>query len=145
MLLLNTIVCRPCHTYDLYSDGFSHQLSSSYPQNPDNVDELITKSCVTTENSKKMQQPGYMRLIIITHYFCKFGISRFRMQVSYRHQPEEDLYPFLASDGLTLALVPQSSFAKCYSWNHNSFILSTLTITCIFTGLSTHPTRLFAC
>ena len=67
------------------------------------------------------------------------------MQVSYRHQPEEDLYPFLASDGLTLALVPQSSFAKCYSWNHNSFILSTLTITCIFTGLSTHPTRLFAC
>ena len=38
--------------------------------------------------------------------------------------------------------MPQSSSAKSYAWNHDTptFVLSTLTIKCIFAGVRTHPT-----
>jgi len=54
----------------------------------------------------------------ITRYFCKFGISRIPQVSNARIidiKSEEDSY--LASDGLTLVLVPQSS---CYSWSHDT-------------------------
>ena len=57
----------------------------------------------------------------IIHYYCKFGISRIpqvsNARIHLDIKPEEDLYPFLASDGLILVLV----------------------FLCVFMGLSIHP------
>ena len=56
-------------------------------------------------------------------------------KVEYEYCP----HSLLASDGLTVAIVPQSSSVKCYSWKRDTaqFIWSSLTITCVLTGLST--------
>jgi len=71
-----------------------------------------------------VQQPGYLRLVVLLIIIVRLasaGSHRFWTHgFSLDIKPEEDLYPFLTSDGLTLVFVLLSSSAKCYSWNHDT-------------------------
>ena len=60
-----------------------------------------------------------------TQDYCKlFGIHRIPagFQCMYSSDTKVEYYPHsvLASDGLVVAIVPQSPSAKCYSWNHDT-------------------------
>jgi len=48
------------------------------------------------------------------------GPTGFECTYSLDIKVEEESYPFLAPDGLTVVIIPESSFAKFYSWNHDT-------------------------
>jgi len=81
-----------------------------------------------------MQRPGnvclaqWLGILQVWHWQDPAG---FKCTYSWYY-----LHSLLAFDGLTIAIVPQSSSAKCYS---GITTLSSLTITCVLTGLGTHP------